>query len=452
MKHRHWYSFAFLALTLSLPASGDVIYSNLLDTAIPLDFTGVTVTLAGGGSINPFFGGVGVANNDLLQPGRTVAGDLGALQNFAVGSTIDTSLLLGTGYGGSQTHLGTTFTAGQEGYIGFKLNGSNYGWMRVVFTGNTSGAVIKDWAYDNSGTAIVTGRVQQSVVLEGAQTVTLSPGSGESFTLGSQITDTGGNVNSVVKTGAGTTTLSGSNTYTGGTTLSAGTLVLSSTSAAGTAGIAVSGGSSVLQISAASPIANTITVSNSAALVNREVAASAVFDVGTSSTLTSSFVSTAYSDTTAKILGGTSSAATTLEMSFSDSSVASNDAIRRSDVFSISGTGSDAYVLQLTASGLAGDSVLGSINGGVWDFAVAGNVGNTALPGQQNYMGSFADFQISFGSVLNSYIGAFGYDSGGTSVWAVVNHGGTFAAIPEPTSALAGLLIAAGLLRRRRVA
>jgi len=209
-----------------LSAKADTIYSNLQNTAIPLDFTGVTVTLAGGGSINPFFGGVGVANNNLLQPGRTAAGNLGALQNFAVGSTIDAGLLRGTGYGGSQDHVGNTFTAGQEGYIGFKLNNANYGWMRVVFTGNTSGAVIKDWAYDNSGTAIVAGRVQQSAVLSGAQTVTLSPGSGESFSLGSAITNTGGNVNSLVKTGAGTTTLTASNTFTGSTTINGGTLAL----------------------------------------------------------------------------------------------------------------------------------------------------------------------------------------------------------------------------------
>ena len=32
--------------------------------------------------------------------------------------------------------------------------------MRVVFTNNTGGAVVKDWAYDNSGASIVTGGIQ----------------------------------------------------------------------------------------------------------------------------------------------------------------------------------------------------------------------------------------------------------------------------------------------------
>jgi autotransporter-associated beta strand protein len=229
MKHGHCYSLAFLTLTFAQPVAADVIYSNLLNTAIPLDFTGVTLAMPGGGTINPFFGGAGVANNNLFQPGRTVASNLGTLQNFAVGSTIDSGLLLGTGFGGSQNHLGTTFTAGQEGFIGFKLNGANYGWMRVVFTANASGAVIKDWAYDNGGDAMVTGRIQQSAVLSGLQTVTLSPGSAETFTLGSVITNTGGNVNSVVKTGSGTTILKGTNTYTGTTVISEGTLALATT-------------------------------------------------------------------------------------------------------------------------------------------------------------------------------------------------------------------------------
>ena len=46
-------------------------------------------------------------------------------------------------FGGSQDHLvggSPTFAAGVEGYIGFKLNGTNYGSMRVVFTNNTGGA------------------------------------------------------------------------------------------------------------------------------------------------------------------------------------------------------------------------------------------------------------------------------------------------------------------------
>ncbi|MCP5543134.1 MAG: autotransporter-associated beta strand repeat-containing protein [Akkermansiaceae bacterium] len=231
MKPRRWFHAACLTITLVVPAAAETIYSNLQDTPIPLDFTGGTFTFAGGGSINPFFGGVGVANNDLLQPVRTGTTNLSSLANLVVGSTIDFDSIFstengGAGYGGSQTHLGTTFTDGQEGYVGFKLNDTNFGWMRVVFTANTTGAVVRDWAYDDSGASMVVGRVQQSAVSAGTQTVTLSPGTGESFSLGSVIADSGGNINSVLKTGAGTTTLSGVNTYTGATIIGDGTLAL----------------------------------------------------------------------------------------------------------------------------------------------------------------------------------------------------------------------------------
>lgn len=244
MKNR--YKIPLVTAALLTPAAADTLYSGLLDTPISLNLTGTTVNIAGG-TINPFFGGVGVANNNLLQPGRDGTNNLDTILNFAVGSTISSGLNFATGYGGSEDHLGTTFTAGQEGYIGFKLNGTNYGWMRVVFTANQAGAVIKDWAYDNSGANIVVGRVQQSTAVGNAQTVTLSPGVGESFTLGSAITNSGGNTNSVIKTGLGTTTLSATNTYTGATEITAGTLKISTSgSMANSTSVTVSAGASLV--------------------------------------------------------------------------------------------------------------------------------------------------------------------------------------------------------------
>ena len=206
----------FLTLTLMLPATADTIYSGLLNTAIPTDFTGTTVTIAGG-TLNPFFGGVGVANNNLLQPFRDGTGNLDTLLDLSVGTTINAgSAYLSTGYGGSLDHVGTTFTAGQDGYLGFKLNDTNYGWMRVVFTNNTGGALIKDWAYETGGAAIATGNILQS-----GSTVTLNSALG-SFTLGSQI----GGSNNVIKQGANTVTLTGTNNYSGTTTVSNGTLLV----------------------------------------------------------------------------------------------------------------------------------------------------------------------------------------------------------------------------------
>jgi autotransporter-associated beta strand protein len=224
-----------IATALSGTASADVISSNLQDTPITADFTGGCLDVNGGGwDINPFFGGVGVANSAGFQPARSGTGNLDPILNFSVGSIIDVGQFFSTGSGGSQSHLGNTFTSLQPGYPGFKLSGGNYGWMRVIFTGNTSGAKVKDWAYDNSGSPIVVGRVHQSTAVALAQTVTLSPGTGESFTLGSLISNTGGNVNSVVKTGNGTTTLNLANSHTGTTAVSQGSLFVNNTTGSGT--------------------------------------------------------------------------------------------------------------------------------------------------------------------------------------------------------------------------
>jgi autotransporter-associated beta strand protein len=121
--------------------------------------------------------------------------------------------------------LGTPFSPGTEGYLGFKANG-NYGWMRVVFTYDTAGAVIKDWAYDNSisGGSIIVGRIQESVVDPTHNLVTLSPQGSETFTLGSALANASGKTNSLLKTGAGTTRLAATNTYTGTTTIANGIL------------------------------------------------------------------------------------------------------------------------------------------------------------------------------------------------------------------------------------
>jgi autotransporter-associated beta strand protein len=127
---------------------------------------------------------------------------------------------------------GNQFQVGQEGYMGFQFTKDGgtttlYGWMRVVFTNNTGGAVIKDWGYDDVGGSINIGRVQQSAAVNGTQSVTLSPATGENFTLGTAITNTNGNVNRLIKTGAGSTTLNVPNTYTGPTDIQGGTLFVS---------------------------------------------------------------------------------------------------------------------------------------------------------------------------------------------------------------------------------
>ena len=237
------------ALLSSAPAA--TIYSNLQDIGVPTNYAGVfldvdtgttAATAMTGWDINPFFGGVGVANSAAFQPVRTATGNLDAVLNLAQGTMISGSLTYSSGIGGSgddNEHIGagvTQFQVGREGYLGFKFmkndgSGPYFGWMRVVFTSNTGGSLIRDWGYDDAGGSINIGRIQQSAANAGAQTVTLSPGAGESFNLGSVISNTNGNINRLVKLGAGNTTLTVANTYTGTTDVQGGTLLLSGTGA-----------------------------------------------------------------------------------------------------------------------------------------------------------------------------------------------------------------------------
>lgn len=240
---------------LVIPSTADVIYSNLQDLAIPADFDGVFLNVETGAwnndtnspvtgwDINAFFGGTVLWNSPSFQPVRSGTTSTSAVLNLATGTTVSSGSAFstftqgpggqnpgGAGYGASETHVGTgtgKFVAGEEGYMGFQLNGGNYGYMRVVFTDNTGGALIKEWAYDNSGAAISTGNIVRT-----GSNVSMDTTAG-AFTVSSAITDSAGTTN-LIKSGSNTATLSGSSSYTGTTTVSAGTLLV--TGALGSSG------------------------------------------------------------------------------------------------------------------------------------------------------------------------------------------------------------------------
>jgi len=244
----------FASAALVFPSAADVIYSNLQDLAIPADFDGVFLNVETGAwnnntnspvtgwDINAFFGGTVLWNSPSFQPVRSGTTSTSAVLNLATGTTVSSGSVFSTfvqgvggeneggpGYGASQTHMGGgagQFTSGTEGYMGFRLNGGNYGYMRVVF--NSSGAgTIKEWAYDNSGAAISTGNIVRT-----GSNVSMDTTAG-AFTVSSAITDSAGTTN-LIKSGSNTATLSGSSTYTGTTTVSAGTLLV--TGALGSSG------------------------------------------------------------------------------------------------------------------------------------------------------------------------------------------------------------------------
>jgi autotransporter-associated beta strand protein len=237
----------FLTIAMITPVGADVIYSNLQDISVPANFAGVYVDIETGNwntninspqtgwDINPFFGGSVIWNSPSFQPVRSGTSEFSAVVNLAAGTLVNSSSTYstfvqgaggenpgGAGYGISETHLGNgsgQFVAGQEGYLGFRLNGNQYGWMRVVLTNNTGGALIKEWAYETSGAAIAVSNIKR----EGGN-VTLDSSAGN-FVVGSVINDSAGTTN-VIKTGSGITTLAAANSYTGTTTVSNGTLIV----------------------------------------------------------------------------------------------------------------------------------------------------------------------------------------------------------------------------------
>lgn len=263
----------------------------------------------------------------------------------------------------------------------------------------------------------------------------------------------------VTKSGSATQTLINvNNSYTGGTVISAGTLVVGASNAIGAAsgGVEISGASqATLRFNSLTSVANNITYSNTNAAsgVERLTANNTAYTVGTTGNFTSSFAG-GEADTTAKILAGTNSqgSTVTLTMKFSDTSAAVNDGMRVSDVFSLSGTATNIFVLQLNITGIASDNFIGWLDGGTWVNAVNGNTGNNAILAQQGYLGSFSAFQTTYGSTLSNYIGAYGVDTTAGSTWAVLNHNSDFAVVPEPSTwlLLAGGLTFVMVMRRRR--
>jgi autotransporter-associated beta strand protein len=284
-------------------ARATIIYSGQKNIAISSDYEGVFINVtapesstsaSGSWDLNPFFGGLGIANSPGFQPARSGTGNEAPILALALGTSVGSSLIHSSGWGGSGAedgsgHLGLgagQFKAGQTGYLGFKLlsgDDVNYGWMRVNLTSNGEAGSVLDWAYDNSGSQILTGAVaplgaQPIVGLAGTEQ-TLSPsqagtglliengakiifnegtpggtyagsiqGSGEikisgagGLGLSGGITGTG----SLSKEGAGTLTLSGSNSYNGGTTVSAGGLAINSANALGSGALTLAGGTTI---------------------------------------------------------------------------------------------------------------------------------------------------------------------------------------------------------------
>ena len=437
--------------TITANGAGDMAIIGVIGTGSG------AVSQAGTGKLTPsaantYTGSTSVSAGILRA--TTNAGALGAGSLFVSGGTLELANNTGLNFGrnttvsGNATITSDVLTSGSAGVthslgslgIGAQTltigKGSNVGSgvAGVTFTGTTTLGGNATFA-PAAGTLLTLGAVTgatRSFTVNGAGDVTVS---------GAVTTTTG----TIGKSGAGQLTLSGTNTYSGGTTVNAGTVLLTGTASAGTGAVRLNGGTLSVNINSGSNgIANAVTfTSTSASYQLRRAAGAAFSEYSASSQLGGVNTSVAF-------LAGSASGVETMTTSFS--AVPSVEIL--SDVFSLNGTGTDTFTLQLTVTGVSSTAYVGWLNGGDWVNAVDGNDASGIYAGF--YGMSFAAFLSSHGGSFDaaSMLGAYGNDGAG-NVWAVLDHNSDFAIVPEPqTWCLLGLglaLVASAWKRRRAI-
>ena len=162
--------FVILSFVIPHSAQSAIIYSGLRNIVIPTTFDGIYLDVDTGATststitgwdVNFFFGGIGIGGSDAFQPARMGTGNMDTIRLFDIYDFIDDTLAFSIGETGSSDHLGApgNFQEGVEGYLGFRFTRNNlsspfYGYMRLTLTANTPGAMIHDWAWDNTGIPI----------------------------------------------------------------------------------------------------------------------------------------------------------------------------------------------------------------------------------------------------------------------------------------------------------
>jgi autotransporter-associated beta strand protein len=366
---------------------------------------GGTLTLTGAADNLNQFATVNAGVLVLSKASSATVHALGATD--AVGLTITGGTARLAGSGGDQIYTHTHVE--QSGGV-FDFNGTNEGFRALTGTGGT---VRNDAASTTS-----------TITLGETTTAT------NNFSYSGNLENGAGTL-ALTKTGLGTQTLHGTNTFTGITTISSGVLRIGTGgSIASTSGIFL-GNAAILES------ANALTIGGSAAQkLTGQGTVQANLTIGASGTHAV----------------GSSPGLQTVEgsLSYAGSSIFSWDLATLTE----SGRGTSFDAVNITAGSGTGNLSIDSAAVFQIVLGTSGSESDTFWNADRSWeifdatgttTGSFANFTIvdsAFTPVtLSNTIGSFSFNgTTGSLVWS---------AVPEPTPALAGLLLAAGLLRRR---
>lgn len=365
---------------------------------------------------------------------------------------IDDNDAHGTYSGLIKTGTGTLVLAGDNSIYSFNLevdggtvllnkgNGSvanltiNQGVARLA--GDTEGNQISNPALvtvNQGGTFDLHGNNETIYALRGNGVISNSSGATSTLTLdvqnygntGNQIHDYAGSISDgsgvvALSIGSGNQILSGSSSYSGGTKIGSPfaydlDVIAANNRALGSGDVTISSGTLTVR--------KGVTLTNSVKLAggnyNHEIAAGSTYAKAVDAT---SAVAGTKGATAAHLLDGTASHDTTIQSSFASYfSSASNDAIRQSDVYSLAGTGTDVFVLELSFSSIGINSYLAYLdNTSKWANAVTGNTG-----------GSSVIVLGAYNPSVDFHLGYYGIDLANQSVWAVLNYKSTFSVVAQ---------------------
>jgi hypothetical protein len=164
-----------LALVLPSLAPAAVIFSGTVNLPIPQNNAGLYLNVFTGATaatkpvdwttapwVNPFQGGVYVANSVYLRPAIKGADQI---ENVIPGTQIGSTMTYTSSYSGSDKHMGPgadQFRPNTTGYMAFQMQASptadiNYGWLEVSFN-NTGAGTVTSYAYESvAGLALPAG-------------------------------------------------------------------------------------------------------------------------------------------------------------------------------------------------------------------------------------------------------------------------------------------------------